>query len=353
MDKREEYKGYILLCTKLGVISPKVQSACYVYRSANDDQPLFSEVTWFSRARFFSLKAGQTEITIQDDMLELCFEKAKARIDMGIFLPGTTYEQEYLAGNSEVDDEQIQYYILLSFRNDRKFDPVRYEITSKISVPGFCGVFSIPEKQFVYNAGVLYDEGLIQMPDIDQFHYADGHAFITTSGIRALQNLGKRISTPSNIPNEIKTEFSQEVSENQDTFLFEVCISFAGEDRDIAKAIVDELKKLKITVFYDDFEKHKLWGKNLTDHLQFIYGKAAKFCIMLLSANYANKLWTNHERQVAQARAFRQNSEYILPIRVDSTEIPGILETVGYLEWNQAKAPEIAKLAQMKLRDSQ
>lgn len=57
---------------------------------------------------------------------------------------------------------------------------------------------------------------------------------------------------------------------------------------------------------------------------------------MFLSEHYARKLWANHERASAQAQAFRDASAYILPVRVDGTEIPGILETVGYMDLHPA-----------------
>ena len=68
-----------------------------------------------------------------------------------------------------------------------------------------------------------------------------------------------------------------------------------------------------VSVFYDEYEKADLWGKNLYDHLSDVYRKRARFCLMLLSKHYAAKQWTNHERQAAQARAFSENQEYILP----------------------------------------
>ena len=49
---------------------------------------------------------------------------------------------------------------------------------------------------------------------------------------------------------------------------------------------------------------------------------------MFLSQNYARTLWARHELKNAQARAFEENQEYILPVRLDDTEIPGILPTV-------------------------
>jgi hypothetical protein len=52
---------------------------------------------------------------------------------------------------------------------------------------------------------------------------------------------------------------------------YDVAISFAGEDRTIAEAIAEELKKLSFTVFYDRYEQANLWGKDLYAHLSDVY----------------------------------------------------------------------------------
>jgi hypothetical protein len=67
-----------------------------------------------------------------------------------------------------------------------------------------------------------------------------------------------------------------------------------------------------------------LFGKNLYTHLSDVYQNQARYCVMFLSKHYAKKAWTNHEREAAQARAFREHEEYILPVRLDDTEIPGM-----------------------------
>src|SRR5262249_10775367 len=108
-----------------------------------------------------------------------------------------------------------------------------------------------------------------------------------------------------------------------------VAISFAGEDRKYAESLALSLKHRNLTVFYDRYEKASLWGKNLYTHLSDVYLNQATYCVMLLSKHYATKVWTRHEREAAQARAFQENAEYILPVRLDDTQIPGILPTIG------------------------
>ena len=101
---------------------------------------------------------------------------------------------------------------------------------------------------------------------------------------------------------------------------YDVALSFAGEDRHHAERLANLLKSGGYRVFYDKYEQATLWGKNLYDHLSSIYKDKARYCVMFLSKHYGQKLWPNHERQSAQARAFEENQEYILPIRLCSVE---------------------------------
>ena len=96
-------------------------------------------------------------------------------------------------------------------------------------------------------------------------------------------------------------------------YQYDVALSFAGEDRIYAEALAVALQCQEIKVFYDEFEKSDLWGKNLYTYLCDIYQNKARYCVVFLSQHYATKLWTNHEREASQARAFGENVEYILP----------------------------------------
>jgi hypothetical protein len=124
-----------------------------------------------------------------------------------------------------------------------------------------------------------------------------------------------------------------------DSYEFDIALSFAGEDRLYAVQLAERLQAKGITVFYDEFEKAELWGKNLYSHLSEMYQNRAKYCLMLLSKNYGSKPWPRLEREAAQARAFISAKEYILPIRIDDSPIPGIFPTIGYLDW-QREGPD-------------
>lgn len=143
---------------------------------------------------------------------------------------------------------------------------------------------------------------------------------------------------------------AEEIQEN-DTLLYDIVISFAGEDREVAKNIAVKIQEKNLSVFYDSYEKSSLWGKDLYTYLSTIYKDKAKFCIILISESYRRKLWTKHELKSAQARAFSENREYILPIRLDSTEIKGILPTTGYISYPDESCEEIAILLERKLAE--
>jgi hypothetical protein len=138
-------------------------------------------------------------------------------------------------------------------------------------------------------------------------------------------------------------------NQQPDQFYFDVALSFAGEDRQKAEELAEILRQRGIRVFYDRYEQADLWGKDLYEHLAEAYTEKAKYCVMFISEHYARKLWTNHERRNAQARAFRERREYILPLRLDDIEIPGIPATVGYLDLRHTTVEAVADILRHKL----
>lgn len=130
---------------------------------------------------------------------------------------------------------------------------------------------------------------------------------------------------------------------------YEVALSFAGEDRSYVERVAKILKGAGIDVFYDKYEQTDLWGKNLYEHLADVYTQRARYTVMFISKHYRDKVWTNHERKAAQARALTQGIEYILPARFDDTEVPGLLPTVGYVSLKDTPAEKLANMIIEKL----
>lgn len=136
---------------------------------------------------------------------------------------------------------------------------------------------------------------------------------------------------------------------NTSDFEFDVCLSFAGEQRDYVEEVAKHLRQKGIRVFYDDFERADMWGKDLYEHLAYIYSRAARYCVLFASKEYAEKVWPNHERANAQARALEDHGEYVLPARFDDTEIPGLRGTIKYESLKNMSPAELADLIDKKL----
>src|SRR2546425_5974689 len=74
---------------------------------------------------------------------------------------------------------------------------------------------------------------------------------------------------------------------------------------------------------------------------------------MFISEEYKRKLWTNHERTNAQARAFAENREYSLPAFFDTSgEVPGVLKTTGYVDLSTLTPEDFADKIIDKLEKS-
>jgi len=133
---------------------------------------------------------------------------------------------------------------------------------------------------------------------------------------------------------------------------YDVVISFAGEDRDIAETINGYLKSANVRTFYDNDHVAELWGKNLGEHLSQIYSQDGEFCLMIISKSYVSKIWPRHERRAILTRMIRDSSEYVLPYMVDDTglsEIPGMSPDIMYISKNNIKPYELPKIIIEKL----
>jgi len=131
---------------------------------------------------------------------------------------------------------------------------------------------------------------------------------------------------------------------------YDVAVSYANEDRKIVQKYCYYLSSNHLDVFYDKYEEVGFWGANLYDKLDEVYRLRASFCVIFISHHYATKVWTNHERKSAQARALQENREYVLPVKLDDTDIPGIPPTIGYVDFRQISIEKLVKMTIEKVK---
>lgn len=103
----------------------------------------------------------------------------------------------------------------------------------------------------------------------------------------------------------------------------------------------------RVKVFYDRFEQAGTLGKDLYTLLYEIYLSKSRYCVMLISNAYVEKMWTSHERVAAQERALMdRGTEYIIPVRLDNTHVLGLSGNIAYVSITEG----ISNIANLLIR---
>jgi hypothetical protein len=246
-----------------------------------------------------------------------------------------------------ITDEQVQRGILTPLLSLRKKYPTEYR-NQTVNVEGLCHILGISMDRFLFNALLLEEEGMIQeQGEAEGRSLEKGRIIITSRGVKQLSSTQQTQERRS-----FFQEINREGGEVPGEFEYDVAISFAREDWTLVEKLTEELKNRKIRVFYDTFEDSILWSKSLHEYLSYLHGHLARICLLVLSRHYAIKSWTDHERIIAQAKIIRDNNNFILPLRVDDTVIPGMKESIGYIPATDVPIDRMAELILARLVDS-
>ena len=140
--------------------------------------------------------------------------------------------------------------------------------------------------------------------------------------------------------------------DNNNAHEFEVALSYAREDEEYVEKVANFLLNKDIWLFYDQDKEAELWGEDLHDYLDDVYRNKSKYCMLFISKHYKEKIWTNHERKSALSRALKEKSPYILPVRLDDTEIEGLRDTIRYIDGRIHEPEQIGAIFLKKLGKS-
>jgi hypothetical protein len=124
-------------------------------------------------------------------------------------------------------------------------------------------------------------------------------------------------------------------SASDDLYDFDVALSFAGEDRDYVEEVAAGLKAAGVRVFLDSDFLSDQWGEDLVEFFDGIYRLRSRFAILFISRHYAEKMWPRLERRSALARAVSERGAYVLPVRLDDSNLEGLRPTVGVQAFGQ------------------
>lgn len=137
---------------------------------------------------------------------------------------------------------------------------------------------------------------------------------------------------PATYDAERSTSIGLELAPMTDAYEFDVALSFAGDDREYVTEVAHALRAANISYFLDSEYLAETWGEDLVEFFDAVYRTQARYAVLFISRHYADREWPRSERRSALARALTERGAYILPVRLDDTEIDGLRPTVGYLD---------------------
>jgi hypothetical protein len=135
----------------------------------------------------------------------------------------------------------------------------------------------------------------------------------------------------------------------KEEFEFDAAISFAGEDREIARALNLKLKAKGFAIFYDEDQLANLWGKDRRE-FERVYGPDSRFVIPIISEHYVRKDWTQFEFGCAKREQNRRSGEFILAVKLDDSRMVGLRDDEFYLSLGNRTLDQIADLFEAKIR---
>lgn len=106
---------------------------------------------------------------------------------------------------------------------------------------------------------------------------------------------------------------------------FEIAISFAGENRKLAKYIAEQFEKIDVPVFYDELYESNYLGKAWSKEFERIFINDSRYVVCLLDTFHKDKIWPTFERDCFKRRV--PNGD-VIPIYLDDTIFVGIPEDI-------------------------
>ena len=106
---------------------------------------------------------------------------------------------------------------------------------------------------------------------------------------------------------------------------FEVAISFAGENRVLAKYIAEQFEAIDVTVFYDELYESNYLGKAWSKEFERIFLTDSRYVVCLLDNHHREKIWPTFERDCFKKRV--PNGE-VIPVYLDDTIFVGIPDDI-------------------------
>jgi hypothetical protein len=115
---------------------------------------------------------------------------------------------------------------------------------------------------------------------------------------------------------------------------YDVAISYASEDVNIADIIAKRLRRDGFRCFYGPNRLHKLLGLNLSESLSSVYGHPDIVVVALISSAYLEKEWPQKEFGWAMGRA----KSRAIAVKIGQIDLPAAVNNTSYVDLNTTDA---------------
>jgi hypothetical protein len=117
---------------------------------------------------------------------------------------------------------------------------------------------------------------------------------------------------------------------------WDVAISFAGENRDLARLIQSELEFLDVNVFFDELYEDNYLGKSWSSEFKRIFADDSDLVVCILDDNHLRKIWPTFERDCFSPRVAAGE---VIPIFLDDSVFSGIPKDIVaiHFAWNPSE----------------
>ena len=138
---------------------------------------------------------------------------------------------------------------------------------------------------------------------------------------------------------------------NNNTYEFDLVISFSEEDRVIASGISLALSLYGVKHYYYPEYQSMMNGKDITISLNDIYEHQGRFALVIASDHYVKKRFTTLEYKAIERRRGIQPG-YMILVRVGDLDVAKLSESskdLVYFDWNQEFKPLVKGILLEKL----
>lgn len=104
-------------------------------------------------------------------------------------------------------------------------------------------------------------------------------------------------------------------------YRYDVALSFAGENRKLARHVANQLSILDMSVFFDEYFETNFLGMAWNEEFKEIFSSNSRLVVCFLDKHHNDKIWPTFERECFRPRVAEAE---VIPVYLDETVFVGI-----------------------------